>query len=83
MKTFIYKSREDLIEGVRSYKKTQKKKWTFLAIESPVRKLIGIKDFEGDHYWAIPIHLAEKNNLSTGKEKASLAALLSTRSRKK
>lgn len=83
MKTFIYKSRKDLIEGVRSYKKTQRKKWEFLAIENPARKLIGIKDFEGEHYWAIPLHMAEKNGLSTGKEKAHLAAMLSTRSRKK
>jgi hypothetical protein len=83
MKTFIYKSREDLIEGVRACKKTQKKKWKFLAIESPVRKLIGIKDFEGGHYWAMPIHIAEKDGLSTGKEKASLAILLNTKCRKK
>jgi hypothetical protein len=83
MKIFIYKSREDLIEGVRSYKKTQRKKWTFLAIESPARKLVGIKDFEGEHYWALPVSIAETNGLSTGKEKASLAALLSTRTRKK
>ena len=83
MKTFIYKSREDLIEGVRSYKKTQKKKWTFLPIDSPGKRLVGIKDFEGDHYWALPYHLTEKNKLSTGIEKVRLATLLSTRPRKK
>ena len=80
--TLIYKSKKDLIEGVRSYKKTHRKKWTFLATEIPSRKLTGIKDSEAEHYWAIPINLAEKSGLSTKKEKTSLAALLSTRSRK-
>ena len=82
MKTFIYKSKEDLIEGVRAYKKTEKKKWVFFSIESPAKKLIGLKDFEGEHYWAMPTHLAEKDGLSTGKEKAGLASLLSSRARK-
>jgi hypothetical protein len=80
--TLIYKSKKDLIEGVRSYKKTHRKKWTFLAAEIPSRKLTGVKDSEAEHYWAIPVHLAEKNGLSTNKEKNHLALLLSTKSRK-
>jgi hypothetical protein len=40
MKTFVYKSKEDLIEGVRISKKLKRKKWALYAIERPFKNLI-------------------------------------------
>jgi hypothetical protein len=83
MKVFIYKSKEALIEGIKAYKKTCKKKLLLMSTDTPSKKLFGFKDLEKENYWALPCHLAEDMELSTGEERAQLAEKLSTKSRKK
>lgn len=81
MKTFIYKSKEDLIAGVKAYKKSHKKKLVLLSVDIPSKKLVGFEDKEEENYWAIPAHLAVDTDLSSGKGRALLAAKLSTKQR--
>ena len=81
MKTFIYKSKKDLIEGIRTFKKSYRKKLTLIATDYRIRKLIGFEDTEGEHYWAVPEYLENDIELSTVRKRAFMALRLSTKTR--
>jgi len=82
-KTFVYKSKEDLINGIRLHKKLSKKKIKLFAVKYPRRDLTGIEDFDGKYIWGMPSKLAEKLGLEVEGELGRLASKLSTKSRKK
>ena len=82
MKTFIYKSLEDLIEGIKAYKRQYKKRLKFMVTEKPAKKLIGIEDVDREYYWSLPYKIAEKLAI-TDRSLGLLAAKLSTKPRKK
>jgi hypothetical protein len=82
MKIFIYKSKEALIEGIKFYKKSCKKKLTLLSVDIPSKNLVGFQDSFYEHFWALPSYLAESEGLSNTHEKMQLAEKLSTQTRK-